>query len=82
MKRSRSLGLRRLWQPREPLFWVMVGFNLLSSLGAWALRSLPLTGSGLLLVGGLSLANVGLGLWAAWRLLRLPDPPVVGEPAQ
>ena len=30
------MKLARLWQPRSPLFWLMVGFNVLSSLCAWA----------------------------------------------
>jgi hypothetical protein len=34
--------LARLWQPRRGLSWVMLVFNGLSSLGAWALRALPL----------------------------------------
>lgn len=62
--------LRRLWRPRHPLFWLMLLFNVLSSLGAWALRTLPLTGGGLLLVGLLSLGNAGLGLLVAWRLVQ------------
>ena len=64
---------RRLWQPRSGLFWQMLAFNLFSSLCAWALRSLPLNGAGVLLVGVLGLANCGFGLWAAWRLLQGPD---------
>ena len=60
----------RLWQPRKPLFWLVVAFNLLSSLCAWALRTLPLTPGAALLVGTVALLNVGGGLWAAWRLVR------------
>ena len=45
------MTLSRLWQPRRGLFWVMVAFNVLSSLGAWALRALPLNATGLWLVG-------------------------------
>ena len=66
------MTLSRLWQPRRGLFWVMVAFNVLSSLGAWALRALPLNTAGLWLVGTLALANVAGGLVAAWRLLREP----------
>jgi hypothetical protein len=61
--------LSRLWQPRRGLFWVMVTFNMLSSLGAWALRSLPLEGVVFAAVAVLSLLNCAGGLWAAWRLV-------------
>ena len=62
--------LRRLWQPRNPLFWMMVAFNALSSLCSWALRALPLNTVGLLLVSAIALMNVGFGLLAAWKLMR------------
>lgn len=61
---------KRLWQPRNPMFWMMVGFNALSSVCSWALRALPLNTVGLLLVGFVALLNVGAGLMAAWTLLR------------
>ena len=64
--------LGRLWQPRRALFWLMVMFNLLSSLCSYALRTLPLNTLGLLLVGTLALLNVAFGLMAAWRLVREP----------
>ena len=63
-------GLRRLWQPRRGVFWLMVGFNLLSSAMGAVLRSDVLSGLGLALVGGLALANALAGMWIAWRLLR------------
>ena len=65
--------LRRLWQPANPLFWMMLGFNVLSSLCTWAMRALPLNTLGLLLAGGVALLNVGFGLLAAWKLIRQPD---------
>ena len=43
--------LRRLWQPQNPLFWMMLGFNALSSACTWILRSQPLNLFGLLLIG-------------------------------
>jgi hypothetical protein len=69
--------LSRLWQPRRGLFWVMVAFNGLSSLGAWALRVLPLQGAVFAVVALLSLMNCAGGLWAAWRLVA--DPPAAGR---
>jgi hypothetical protein len=62
--------LRRLWQPRHPMFWMMLGFNVLSSVCSWAMRALPLSSAGLLLIGTVALINVALGLLAAWRLMR------------
>ena len=64
------IKLRRLWQPANPLFWMMVGYNVLSSVCSWAMRALPLNTLGLILVGSIALINVGLGLLAAWRLLQ------------
>jgi hypothetical protein len=64
------MKLRRLWQPAKPLFWLMLGFNVLSSLCTWVLRSQPLNTLGLLLVAGLALGNVAFGLVAAWKLMQ------------
>lgn len=66
------MKLSRLIQPRNPLFWLMLVFNLLSSLFAWVLRSYPLNTAGLVLVASLALANAILGMWLAWRLVRDP----------
>ena len=72
------MKLARLWQPRSPLFWLVVGFNVLSSLCAWALRAMPLNTTGMLLVGAIALLNCGFGLLATWRLIQGPGP-VIGE---
>ena len=72
-----ALQWKRLWQPRNPMFWMMVGFNVLSSVCTWAMRALPLNTAGLLLVGLVALLNVGAGLLAAWVLLRT-EPKVPG----
>lgn len=61
---------QRLWQPHRGLFWLMIVFNLLSSLMAWMLRTVPLSTAGLLVVGGFALANALGGLWLAARLWR------------
>ncbi len=61
---------RRLWQPRKGLFWMMLGFNALSSVCTWAMRALPLNTVGLLLLAFIALLNVGFGLLAAWQLMR------------
>ena len=64
------MKLSRLWQPDKPLFWLMLAFNVLSSLCAWAMRALPLCAPVLWLVGMVALGNVALGLLAAWRLIQ------------
>ena len=62
----------RLWQPGQPLFWLWMLFNVMSSVCSWALRAFPLNGVGLLLVTFVALLNVGFGLLAAWKLLQTP----------
>jgi hypothetical protein len=68
------MKLRRLWQPGRMLFWLMIAFNVFSSLFSYAMRALPLNSLGLVLAGSLALVNVAGGLWAAWQLVR--DPPL------
>jgi hypothetical protein len=74
-----SVQWKRLWQPRNPMFWMMVGFNALSSVCTWAMRALPLNTAGLLLLAFVALLNVGCGLLAAWTLLR-NEPPAAKPP--
>lgn len=64
------MKLSRLFQPRNPAFWVMIALNVLSSAFAWILRSYPLNPLGLAVVASLALANALLGMWFAWRLVR------------
>jgi hypothetical protein len=66
--------LLRLWQPGRLLFWQMMVFNVLSSVCAWAMNSLPLNGFGLALIGTLGLLNVGFGMLAAWALMKETPP--------
>lgn len=61
---------RRLWQPRHPLFWLMVVFNALSSLCTTAIVAVPLAPGWRLALAGVALGNMAGGLVAAWRLLR------------
>jgi hypothetical protein len=64
------MKLQRLWQPRRGVWWLMVAFNVFSSVLAWALRALPLSTTGTLLLGSLGLINALCGLWIAARLLK------------
>ncbi|MBC7717349.1 MAG: hypothetical protein H7143_10460 [Pseudorhodobacter sp.] len=80
MPESVSVKLRRLWQPTRVLFWLMLAFNLLSSVCSYAMRELPLNTMGMLLVGSVALINVAGGLWAAWQLVK--EPPSDGPEMQ
>jgi hypothetical protein len=64
------MKLSRLFQPRNPLFWLMLAFSVLSSACAWALRALPLSTLGLVLIGSVGLANALISLVLTWRLIR------------
>ncbi|PPE67804.1 hypothetical protein [Caldimonas caldifontis] len=64
------MKLSRIFQPRNPLFWLMLAFSVLSSVCAWALRAMPLTTLGLVLVGSVGLANALISLALTWRLIR------------
>jgi len=68
------MQLKRLWQPRRGLFWMMVMFNVLSSVCTYAMRAYPLNMLGLLLLAFVALLNVAFGLLAAWQLMRDPPP--------
>ena len=68
--------LRRLWQPHRPLFWLWIGFNVLSSAFGWAMRWPGLNAAGVTLFGALALANLAASLVVLWRLVaRAPDQP-------
>jgi len=64
----------RLFQPRNPLFWMMLALNALSMALVWVVQNRPLNALGVVLVVFLAIVNALLGTWFAWRLVR-------GEPA-
>jgi hypothetical protein len=64
------MKLTRLFQPRNPLFWMMVTLNVLSTFLMWIVHNRPLSTFGMLVVGGFALCNALLGTWLAWRLVR------------
>ncbi len=64
------LAWRRLWQPRRGLFWLMLAFNALSSVLAWALHLYQPTGGLLVLLTLLALCNAALGWWMLAMLWR------------
>ncbi len=60
--------LTRLWQPRHPLFRLMLVFNVLSSGMAWALHLARPEGALLWILTLLALGNAGAGMVLLWRL--------------
>lgn len=80
-------AFERLYQPRDPLFWVALAFNLLGAVMLVALQSGQLTPVAQWLTALLALSNNALGSWALWRLwrgdsgLRRRDDVAVGVPS-
>jgi type II secretory pathway component PulM len=70
--------LARLWQPRNPLFWMSLGFNALSSVFALAMHLPGVTPTGRGILAALALADSLAGMYLAWRLMR--DPPPAAPP--
>lgn len=64
------MKLSRLFQFRNPLFWLFVILNLLSSAISFILRSQTLSLPVMLLLAGFALANFVVGLRIALRLMR------------
>ncbi|MFY8125009.1 MAG: hypothetical protein ACOVLL_02500 [Hydrogenophaga sp.] len=60
----------RLYQPRQPLFWMALVFNLLAAIMVMALQLGALSPLAHWLTALLALANNALGGWAVWRLWR------------
>lgn len=73
------MKLSRLFQPRNPLFWIMLSLNALSMVIGWLLQHRPLNTLGMLVLGGFALSNAILGTWLAWRLVKQP-PDGAAEP--
>ena len=69
------MKISRLFQPRNPLFWIMLAFNTLSMVLGWLVQNKPLNTFGLVVVGVFGVANAVLGMWLAWQLVRDPKAP-------
>ena len=70
----RPSSLRRLWQPRHPLFWLIVGLQLLSSGMTAALHVLQPQGPLRAALTILALINTLAGWWLLARLWRETAP--------
>jgi len=66
--------LARLYQPRNPLFWLMLILNLLSSVLSYMLHTMVLTTPVTLVLAVFALTNAVIGIRIALRLMR--DEPV------
>lgn len=64
------MKVKRLYQPRNPLFWIMVTLNLLSAVLAWLTRTQSLDALGSVMVTGFAIGNAVLGTYLAWRLMQ------------
>ena len=64
------MKLARLWQPRNPAFWLMVALNLLSTVLAWIARSLELPPLAALTFAAFAIGNALLGLYLVCLLMR------------
>jgi len=71
------MKLSRLYQPRNPIFWLALALNALSMALGWLVQNRPLNTLGLVVVLVFGLGNAIVGMWLAWQLVR--DPPASPE---
>lgn len=64
------MKLTRLFQPRNPRFWLWVGLNLLSAALVWMVQTKSLPVGVMLLLALFALGNAVLGTWLMVLLLR------------
>lgn len=64
------MKLSRLYQPRNPLFWLMVALNLMSMVLGWIAQTYALGVLVSLMIVVFAIGNVVLGAFLAWRLLN------------
>lgn len=64
------MKLRRLYQPRNPLFWLMLALNLLSMVLGWITHT-QLPGVLVsLVITVFAIGNAALGAFLMWRLVN------------
>lgn len=64
------MRLARLYQPRSPLFWLMIAFNLMSTVLAWVVRHHELSPLAATVIAVCAIGNAVFGLVLALRLMR------------
>lgn len=62
--------ITRLFQPRNPAFWLMLVLNALSLLLVWVIENRQLSALGLSVVALLAVGNALWGARLAWRLMQ------------
>jgi predicted MFS family arabinose efflux permease len=67
--------LRRLIQPRNPAFWIMLALNGLSAVLLWIAQNYHLTEMARVVIAILALGNCWQGLRLARRLIATPPEP-------
>ena len=68
-KKEATVKLSRLYQPRNPQFWLLVVLNLLSTGISYVLRSRDLPMLLALVLAAFALANFVVGIWIALQLM-------------
>lgn len=63
------MKLSRLYQPRNPQFWLLLALNGLSSAISFLLRAYDLSTPAVLVLAGFAIANFLLGIRIALRLM-------------
>ena len=69
-ERNTIVKLSRLYQPRNPLFWLLVVLNVLSTGISYILRSQELATLITLVLAAFALANFVIGIRIALQLMR------------
>ena len=64
------MKISRLYQPRSPLFWIMVMLNVLSAILGYITHKHALGTVASLMVAAFAVGNAVLGTYLAWRLLN------------
>ena len=64
------MQLKRLCQPRNPLFWTLVVLNALSALLGWITHTYTLPGWLALVMVVFAVGNAVLGMRIAWQLVH------------
>ncbi len=66
--------MSRLFQPRNPKFWLMLGLNALSTALAWVTRTFELSWPAATVVVVFALGNAALGVALMLDLMKTPPP--------
>ncbi|MDT8990450.1 hypothetical protein RQP54_06175 [Curvibacter sp. APW13] len=70
MATLRRMKLQRLFQPRNPLFWIFLVLNGLSTVLSWLTHTYALSGWLAVVVLVFAVGNAVLGMRIAWRLVH------------